>query len=86
MKRSIFSLYRWKIVSNTKRAFFYADRSGTEESYTEKDQFLDGAVELYKDEEEKKLTAGKVKKEADKKIEDDDSWESRSERLRPRVV
>ena len=55
MKRSIFSLYCWKIVSNTKRAFFfYADRSGTDENYTEKDQLLDGAVELYKDEEEKK--------------------------------
>ena len=38
--------------------FFYVDRSGTDENYTEKDQLLDGAVELYK-EEEKKSQLGK---------------------------
>ena len=41
----------------------YDCRSGTAEEYTEKDQLLDGAVELFDDEEETKANATKIKVE-----------------------
>ena len=64
-KIHIFSLSLENCVTpNVHSFFFFVDRSGTDENYTEKDQLLDGAVELYKNEEDKK----------------NHSWESEEER------
>eukprot|EP00117_Sycon_ciliatum_P041588 scpid101682/ scgid30391/ len=46
-------------------------QSGTAEEYTEKDQLLDGVVELFKGDLEEKATTADTKKKNEKKIEDD---------------
>lgn len=51
-------------------AFSFFVRSATDEYYGEKGHLLDAAVELYKDEQDFKSQASRVKKEVDKMDED----------------